>query len=468
MLKKLQNAKTLEEIINFIKEFYLSYDNDDYIPALFKEGYFTFNDYSSEVQNDSSEFYSKLIIRPSNSKLRKPWQKSNLSQNFVDGSDTDEIQRQNFIYNVIVNRRMYGNNVYCFNPVLCSEGYIDEENYKNDGIVNAFYFDENGKVPLIKKTDDNLKLYKKALEIYVSQKDNNEYPKYNLSIDFEYRNTINHIIDDKDYITDTEYIDNVNKEKIADSKMPFLWLIGTIDIPFVLNDKSDLDITVNCLTGRKRSLNKNNYNDDMEAGLIVFNHSCLNFLTKRYVVIGMSMMDMFEESSFLIDTMENTVVFWEGEFNKLPNDIKKGLEPYNDKNQSSNIISPAMFEWQLLSNWNAIDNADPFQRLGYYLIENHRELVLEYQCNVYLPVTENDFITQAENIMKILKMGADDLEKSVVPDDVFDEIYQLLTGHGRINNEKKLSTLFQSFALLLLNKVDNDYVRKLSRKQFGL
>lgn len=469
MLNELQDTKTINDIINVIKDFYTKYDNDDYIPALLKEGYFTFDQSSSEHSKESSEFYAKLIIRPDNHKLDKSWQKSNLSMTFVDGSyilESNEIESRDYIYNVIVNRRMYGNNIYCLNPILCNDDYIDEENYKNDGIVNAFYFDGDDRVPVLKKIDDgNLKVYKKALEIYASPKGINEYPRYVLSVEFEYRNTVNHISDMDDYITETEYVDNVSKKNEKSDDKSFLWLIGTIDIPFSADKKSDLNIIVNSIAGGKRPLNVNNYNDDMEAGLVVFSHACLNFLLKRYVIIGLSMVDMFSDSTFLIDTMEDIVIFWEGEFNNLPYDVKKGLESYNDKVRSNNIISPTMFDWQLQGNWNALDNADPFQRLGYYLLENHKELVLEYQCNIYLPIEEEEFVAHAENILKILKFDINDLEKNIVPDDVHNEICNLLTMHSRINKENKLSTLYQSFALLLLCKVDSDYARRLFKKQ---
>lgn len=171
---------------------------------------------------------------------------------------------------------------------------------------------------------------------------------YILSVEFEYRNTNNHIKDVDNYQDDTSFIDNINKEKKG-----YLWLIGTIDIPFVIKSEQPLNIVVNDLKGNKRTLNENNYNDDTDAGLIVFSEDCFEYLRQRYIILGLTMIDTYNENqSYIIDNLEDIFVFWEGEFNKLPREVKVGLEKYNNIEKSTGIISPAMFEWQLNANWD--------------------------------------------------------------------------------------------------------------------
>ena len=467
-IKELEKATSIKELVETIKEFYASYNHDGYIPALFQEGYFTISGLKNGVEEDCSEFYAKLIIRPYNHKMTNSWQVGNLSQGFIDGSilEDEEREESNFIYNLIVHRKMYGNNVYCLNPMLYNRlEYIDEENYKNNGVVNAFYSDENEKVPLIKKDDnDNLMLYKKSIEDYMIDADSNSYPNYILSVEFEYRNTDKHITDKEDYVTKTEYIDNVSKTMPIHGEQDFLWLIGTVDIPFVNSEDRSLSIITNSLNGHQRPLNEKNYNDDTDAGLIVFDYSCLEFLMERYVILGFIMIDTFEETSTLIDLVDDIVVFWEGEFNKLPYITQKGLEKYNNQERTSNIISSAMFDWQLEVKQNYLDKAEPFQKLGNYLWENHEELVREYKCNVTLPRTEKLFIEQANTILKITKLAVKEIEWDKMAPRAFFAIETLLEKKELIVDIKNLPVMFQNFCVLILNQVDKDYVTAISRE----
>lgn len=277
-----------------------------------------------------------------------------------------------------------------------------------------------------------------------------------MSVEFEYRNTNNHIKDVDNYQDDTSFIDNINKEKKG-----YLWLIGTIDIPFVIKSEQPLNIVVNDLKGNKRTLNENNYNDDTDAGLIVFSEDCFEYLRQRYIILGLTMIDTYNENqSYIIDNLEDIFVFWEGEFNKLPREVKVGLEKYNNIEKSTGIISPAMFEWQLNANWDWKNKAYPSQYLGEYLIENYIELVKEYKCNMVLPKNEEIFKEQINNILEILNIKIEDVYKN---ENGYREVLEIMNQENKEKNKEILKSLFEYFCSIVLEKVDKNYVRTIHR-----
>lgn len=277
-----------------------------------------------------------------------------------------------------------------------------------------------------------------------------------MSVEFEYRNTNNHIKDVDNYQDDTSFIDNINKEK-----KDYLWLIGTIDIPFVIKSEQPLNIVVNDLKGNKRTLNENNYNDDTDAGLIVFSEDCFEYLRQRYIILGLTMIDTYNENqSYIIDNLEDIFVFWEGEFNKLPREVTVGLEKYNNIEKSTGIISPAMFEWQLNANWDWKNKAYPSQYLGEYLIVNYIELVKEYKCNIVLPKNEEIFKEQINNILEILNIKIEDVYKN---ENGYRAVLEIMNQENKVKNKEILKSLFEYFCSIVLEKVDKNYVRTIHR-----
>lgn len=465
IIESLQEAKTINELVNIIKKFYSQYDENAYIPAVYKEGNFLYNGFDDDNNDDSCDFYAKMIVRPYNSELNNSWLKNNMTQFLIDGSsilESKKFDSNDFIYNVIVHRKMYGNYVYCYNPLLIGgAGYIDEENYKNDDIVNNLYDDGNVRAPVLRKEGDNIFIFKKALEDNINY-DKYTYPKYCVSIEFEYRNTVLHIQSENNYKDKGVFIKNEsfsNNEKKG--KKGVLWLTGTMDIQVNIKNDDSLDIVTNSISGGQRPINENNYNDDMDAGLIVFDYSCLEYLQKRYIIIGLNMLDTFSKESYIIDPLEDIVVFWEGEFNKLPREVKKQMEQYNNKKRTKKIISGLMFEWQLNANWNYMDKAEPYQRLALYLVENYKELVLEYKCDIILPKDINIFKKQVKNILRITKLELGDLrivetinsDFSTTPQ--YKEIVHIM--EEKATQITELINLFQFFCLLVLDKVDKEY-----------
>jgi len=464
MVKELESKSSIIEVMNTIKKMFESYNNDLYLPVIFKEGHFTYNSFENKDNKPSSEFYSKLIIRPRNSKITHSWMLNNLAYSFFNGTEfleKQQINNSDFIYNLIVLKKVYNNSIYTFNPMLYNDNsYISEENYKNNEIANLYYCDDfhkEQKIPVLKKENNNIYLFKKVLEDYlVASEHSREESDYVLTVEFEYRNTNRHIIDTENYQDNNSFVDN-----IATKNNEFLWLIGTFDIPLVINKEAPLSIIVNDLSGKKRKINEKNYNDDTEAGLIVFSNKCFEYLKKRYIILGLTMIDTYNDNqSYIIDTLNNIFVFWEGEFNKLPREVKLELEKYNDKERNESLISPAMFEWQLNSSWDWKPKAYPCQLLGDYLIENYIELVREYKCNVILPYNIDIFVNEMKNILNILSLKIEDIAE---PENGYGILVKIYNKDKVQLNEEKMYSLFQYFCSLVLEKVDKEYVRELPK-----
>ena len=413
MIKELEKSDSIIGIINTIKKYFSEYNQDIYLPAIIKEGDFMYERYGNKEKRESSDFYAKLIIRPISSKITHSWLIQNMAYNFYNGNEYSEnkiVDPLDFVYNIIVHKNVYGNSIYTLNPMLYNdESSISEENYRNNGIANLYYCDS-----------------------------------------YHSENKINVLKDD------TSFIDNINKEKKG-----YLWLIGTIDIPFVIKSEQPLNIVVNDLKGNKRTLNENNYNDDTDAGLIVFSEDCFEYLRQRYIILGLTMIDTYNENqSYIIDNLEDIFVFWEGEFNKLPREVKVGLEKYNNIEKSTGIISPAMFEWQLNANWDWKNKAYPSQYLGEYLIENYIELVKEYKCNMVLPKNEEIFKEQINNILEILNIKIEDVYKN---ENGYREVLEIMNQENKEKNKEILKSLFEYFCSIVLEKVDKNYVRTIHR-----
>lgn len=208
MIKELEKSDSIIGIINTIKKYFSEYDQDIYLPAIIKEGDFMYERYGNKKKRESSDFYAKLIIRPISSKITHSWLIQNMVYNFYNGNEYSEnkiVDPLDFVYNIIVHKNVYGNFIYTLNPMLYNdESSISEENYKNNGIANLYYCDSyhsENKINVLKNENDDIYILKEVLENYVFAQNPSRYGNgdYILSVEFEYRNTNNHIKDVDNY-----------------------------------------------------------------------------------------------------------------------------------------------------------------------------------------------------------------------------------------------------------------------------
>lgn len=445
MLEKLRECNNIDEIIKCIRDFFHLYDNNNYIPGIYKEGTFL-----STKEEYDGEFYAKLILRPDDKDIKQTWMKMNLSYGFIDGSDEREKNDiSNYVYNLIVQKNYYRNTVYTLNPYLYNdnETAIYEKNQDNKNVANLVYYDPtfstNEWPILISKNDDQIFLLKKSISSFIST-EKNVFPHYVLSVEFEYRDK-KHKIDD--------FIEYKNDGcLITKEKTDFIWLLGTLDIDYIIPKDNNLNIITNQLTGNIRKINESNWNDDMDAGLIVFDKKCIKYLKERYIFLEFAMVDMYTKDSVLIDFVSDKIVFWEGEFNKLPYEVKKELEKYNIKKKMNGIISPAMFEWQLNGNLDYEKQEPYYQKLGKYILEKHFDVAYESRISTELPETYKELIEKVNDLLKFFSLEYKQLFKY---EKGFFTLEKVL--NNKYKPGSKISAeLFDYFCYILLEVIDHD------------
>lgn len=446
MLEKLRQCNNVGEIADCIRAFYHSFDDNNYIPGIFKEGSFL-----STKENYDGEFYAKLIIRPAEKNIKQTWMKNNLAYGFIDGSDESEKNDiSNYIYNLIVQKNYYRNTIYTLNPYLYNdnESEIYEKTQDSKLVANLVYynpaFSTNEWPIILSNNGTEILLLKKSISSYIN-KEKDDFPRYVMSVEFEYRDKKNKIDEFNEYKKDGCLITKERTDEI-------IWLLGTLDIDFVIPNNIGLNIITNQLNGNIREINESNLNDDIDAGLIVFDNSCMKYLKKRYIFLEFLMVDMHTKDSVLIDFVDDKVVFWEGEFNKLPYEIKKELEKYNIKIKLNGIISKAMFEWQLNCNLDYVKFEYPYQKLGKYILENNFDLAYESRISVELPETNTDLINKVNDLLKLFSLKYNQLYKS---EKGYFALERVLNNKYKPNS-KTAKQLFDYFCYLLLEVISND------------
>lgn len=448
MIDKLRKCQNIDEIVKEIKKFYESYDDNYYLPAIYQEGSYiskAFN--SNSKENNNAEFYAKLIIRPNSKRITHSWMKNNLEGNFINPVDT--IEDSDYIYNLVVQRKYYSNDLYVFNPSLVGDNpYIYEKNQDSKIIVNQIYFDSSFSTDewpvLISDSDGEIKIFKKSFEDYVCST-YNSHSDFNLSVEFEYRDGAHAIIDTDNKSFEDYFIQNYSGNGVTD-------ILGTVDISYVLPEIKKLDIITNQLNGSIRPINEHNWNDDMDAGLIAFDKKCLKYLKKRYLFIEYHMVDLFNQKSVLVDILDDKVVFWEGEFNQLPFEVKNDLEKYNIKTPSEKLMTPAMFDWQLNAMWDYDKSETPSMQLAKYIYENYLTAAYELGYSFDYPDSVNDFKNKINNILKIFDLN---IEKISSEEAGYIELLKLMNDKEKYSL-KKLKDLYDYFCYKLLLEVKHD------------
>lgn len=297
---------------------------------------------------------------------------------------------------------------------------------------------------LISKNDDEILLLKKSISSFINT-EKNVFPHYVLSVEFEYRDKKYKIDDFVEYKNDGCLI---TKERTND----FIWLLGTFDIEYIIPKDNNLRIITNQLNGNIRNIDESNWNDDMDAGLIVFDKKSLKYLKERYIFLELAMVDMYTKDSILVDFVSDKIVFWEGEFNKLPYEVKKELEKYNIKKKMNGIISPAMFECQLNGNLDYEKYEPYYQKLGKYILEKYFDIAYESRISTELPETYKDLIEKVNELLKLFSLEYKQLYKY---EKGFFTLEKVL--NNKYKPGPKISAeLFDYFCYLLLEVVDHD------------
>lgn len=402
VLNEIKEISNLEELEGYIKGLFIQDKYDRYIPAIINEGIYT-------VESGES-FYLKLVLAHHKVEYKTTWLKRNLEFGLKDPDfrfNENESIYNLFVENVITRRKVKGNYLYQINPNIVGDE-IEEYQYDNNIIVNAFYNNEYSNIkgkPVLKiENEKNILMIKDVLLPYLYDVHGNVSPKYKLVAEYEYRTHNNHFTKLTTGILKTSkgiHDVNVNNKSVS--------IIGSIDVDLIddgFNIESRDIKVIDLATNEGRRHNPNNFNDDTDAGLVVFDKDVINIIDNYYYVYDLMIYDKINiDNYYLIDILDDYVVFWEGEYNKLPEIIKDEIDSYNilpDKQKG--IISPGMFAWQLGADWNYYKKLYPEQLLAMKVKETSFNKAIEIGMTFLIPknlLVFKHFIEKMEEITDI-------------------------------------------------------------------
>lgn len=399
-LEQLKPINTLPNLVKAIKSIFESFEDNNYIPAIIEEGSFTLE--------QGEDLYLKLVLKHQSLKLEKTWLKDNMAFGLEEPTDyRDNVNDSAFAHNIITYRKYKSRNLYQLNPLLVSDG-INEYEYSNSNYVNAYLNDEYSNLkglPVLKSTNDlKLMVLKKVFNNFINDPKSNIYPKFELVAEFEYRTHNNGFknIKSNDYKSNDSFV-RVDRNENA------VLILGSVILPPFKSKKkeSKRNIQVLDLTDlTPRPHNSSHYNGDTIEGFICFKSEVINVLNGYYYFYDLQMIDKNNiENTYLVDVLGDKVVFWEAEYNKLPDFIKEQIDPYNfvpvDK---SGIISQAMSAMQLEVDWNWDKKLSPEYMLANLIRERAFKRAIDMGLTFIEPKNEaelKEFILKVESLTNV-------------------------------------------------------------------
>lgn len=413
IIEKLIKCKNEEDFCKELINHYDSLMDKVYMPALIKEG---------NIFKDGSdgELYGKLILVPKNKKIEKTWMISNFEKTMpVKPSD-------DFIYNVLTFKNYKRNDLYDVNPVLYGDHFIIVNEQKNDVYSDLILdtSDEN-EIPVFKNIEIGdtslLMMHSDILSDHVAFEDEINYnvKPFDLYLEFEFQSKIKLKLKESKGAIKNGYLDVFHTTESM-SKITSITL-GTIKIETInkLNpvkiEEEKLNIkTISLDDGSIREINVSNYDDDINAGFVVFSSDGISLLSEDFLFFDMVIVNKQDRTeSFLIDVFQDYFVFWEGEFNKLPKKIKKELAAFNIVEKPTKIISDAMYSWQIKSSWEYMQTASPFVKLAAKVREDKFDIAFDYDISFTYPTNNKDLKLFLENVEKLFRLTPNNFDTSL-------------------------------------------------------
>ena len=138
--------------------------------------------------------------------------------------------------------------------------------------------------------------------------------------------------------------------------------------------------------GNFRELNKNNYDDDIVVGSVLFSLDFIDILLKYYIIIGCFLFDE-NLNDFPIDIQQDKIVLFEGVYNSLNEECKKELVDYNISSRPKYLWSRFYIEWLFLLNGNCFKENGPLFLLCNNLLSNEKAInyIIKNKISIYEP-----------------------------------------------------------------------------------
>lgn len=419
-------SNNTRNVISKIMGYYYSKINNNYMPGILNEGV---------LYNDGNELYIKIVAKQKGIEIENTWIKTNLSKDYSNG-----------IYNLISSYKYKYCDIYGINPILLDDNDVTFVEQNDLDVLDMEYINSDNEIKrnkILCKSDNNIMIYLPLIRSRII-----DYSEYELCAEIEYKSYVNGL--NPDHLGSCKYDDNgyfdldYSKSEILSRNKKIYWLRATIkldNVKLIDQPKEDLNIKVVTLDDNDiRDLNPDNYNDDMDAGLVVFSSDSVAEIKKYYYFYDLKLIPKIEHVQLsLVDYFDDIIVFWEGEFNsRLPYELKKKLEKYNLVNRTNNIISTAMFNWQLMGKWEIFNDLYPNQRLAKIIYDNYKKIALDNQLDFYPPTSIDEYATFINKILSILGIKKENLkltpEKEEMLDKIMNKDYKFKNNVDMVNN----------------------------------
>ena len=451
MLNKIVKSNDWRETVKSI--FDLFYDNcvKERIPALIDLGSIF------DKNSDYEELYVKLVLVPNGEKIQKTWIKDNLSPSSTNVFG-DEFDSR--CHNLVVQFNYNGVQKYGFNSILLSSDDMIYVDFNDGEVIHQAYnaYDRIKKPRILQKENTSEKILTVSFLALEDLLNEGYDGSFDLYADFEFRKYTDNYqgevgefeeLDGRYYIT----YDSNTPVLREENKAPLLWIQGSKKLDSVrlkqcLNEETDIALSVISLDTQKiRPHNPKNYNDDINAGLVPFSYDCIDLLKQYYLVYGLLLIPKRDDiPQVMIDFVDDYIVFWEGEYNKLPLEIKNELINYNIKKEISPFLSEAMFAWQLGCCFDYSEKEAFYQQLADYYREHHLQESIEKELSFDEPKTVCELGKFISKALAVVNLSLEDLRFVQDKHIMFEKIC-----NNDINLDKqKISDAYEGFCYILL------------------
>ena len=163
-----------------------------------------------------------------------------------------------------------------------------------------------------------------------------------------------------------------------------------------------------------RNLILDNFDDDIDAGLLFFSRNSLKEIIKRYCIIGFCMYDKKTLGEIPIDFIDNKISLFEGHFNCMDDSFKEILLKYNIETEPP-YCSDFMKRWQFMCDFNCF-NSNYYTELSYYVIKTPSlfEKCISENLIIFFPNNYSDLCFVVKNI--IILFNLDYMNMDFIPE----------------------------------------------------
>lgn len=437
------------KVISNILDYYYSHVQGNYVPAILNEGALFGDD---EFIND--DLYIKLIAVKRNTQITKTWFLHNLYS-----------YKEEDCFNFIVEYNYLRKKILGIHPDLLCDSAISICEQESDSIMDLEFLDSNHKINgdrILKKINDEILILFPFIKGYSDKVEYSFEHNYDLFVEIEYRTFNDNLSPNKtgefefmNGLVDVSY--DANYAASEHEKQKLYWFRATVKLDTdrlcqIVNDDSNALGVVDLETRKIRKLNPNNFDDDMHAGLIVFSNEAVNIIKNYYYFYDLYLVPKKAGvNSCLIDVLDDYVVFWEGEYNSnLPFELKEQINHFNIKNVKEHLLSDAMYQSQLMAQWDIYKYLLPNQKLGRLMLRHFKEKAFEQGVDFYPP---RDIAEYSNFVIKMINVTELDIENFNISPENKEKIARIIKKEESFKTSKDLYNNFQGLCLLFIREL---------------